>query len=325
MQIKSMDIIPNNMPQQLTSFVGREKEIAELKSSLLKTRLLTLTGSGGCGKTRLALQTAAKLFENYAQGVWLIDLAPFADPAYTGNVIASILGVKEELNNTILQTLANYLRQKTVLLILDNCEHLLASCALAADTLLRNCPGVTILATSRERLGISGELTYRVPSLSLPVSTQNVTPESILKYEAALIFVERAALHQSSFTVTSRNASSLISVCVRLDGIPLAIELAGARVRAMSIEEINSRLDNRFRLLTRGSCTALPRRRTLLQTIDWSYDLLTVQERLFLQRVSVFRGGWTLEGCEEVCSGGGDKCVETYAKSAIFLTKTVCQ
>ena len=303
--LKSLDnpAFPNNLPRQLTSFIGREKEIEEIKTLLTKTSLLTLTGSGGCGKTRLALQVAADVLDQYPDGVWLVELAPLADPALVPQTVASSLGLSEQAGKTFVQTLTEYLKSRRLLLALDNCEHLLATCAQLGNTLLRACPHLTILASSREGLGIAGEQTYRVPSLSLPDPKQTLTVEQVSQYEAVRLFIERALGSKAEFMVTNANAPALASVCHRLDGIPLAIELAAARVRSLSLEEINVRLDNRFRLLTGGSKMALPRQQTLRALIDWSYSLLTEAEKRLLCRLSVFAGGWTLAAAEQVCGG----------------------
>ncbi len=272
--LRSLEATPNNLPQQVTSFIGREKELAELKRLLARTRLLTLTGSGGCGKTRLCLQVAADSLERFPDGVWLVELAPLSDPGLVPQTVATVLGLKEEPGKPIVQTLTEHLKDKRLLLLLDNCEHLLDGCAQLADALLRQCPDVTILASSREALGIGGEQAYRVPSLSLPDPKQAHTPASVAPFEAVQLFTDRALLARPDFQVTDQNAATLASICYRLDGIPLAIELAAARVRSLSVEEINRKLDQRFRLLTGGSRTALPRQQTLRSLIDWSYDLL---------------------------------------------------
>jgi len=303
--IKSLSTHPNNLPQQLTTFIGREKEIAEIEAQLTKTRLVTLTGSGGSGKTRLALQVAAEALALFPDGAWFVELAPLTDQSLVPQMLATVLGLSEEPGQSITQVLALHLKSKRLLLLLDNCEHLRDACATVADALVRQCPGVRILASSREALGILGEQTYRVPSLSLPDRTQThiQTPQTLSTYEAVQLFIDRALLLRADFAVTNRNAPALASLCCHLDGIPLAIELAAARVRTLSVEEIDSKLDERFRLLTGGSRTALPRHQTLRALIDWSYDLLRAPERLLLQRLSVFAGGWTLAAAEQVCGG----------------------
>ncbi len=303
--IKSLSTHPNNLPQQLTSFIGREKDIAGIERLLAMARTLTLTGSGGSGKTRLGLQVAADTLSQYPDGAWFIELAALSDPGLVPQTAASVLGVKEEPSKAITQTLAEHLRQKRLLLLLDNCEHLLDACTRLADALLRQCPDVKILATSREALGITGEHTYRVPSLSLPDRKRAATPQSLYPYESVQLFIDRALLVRPDFQVTNKNAPALASLCYRLDGIPLAIELAAARVRALAVEEIDGRLNQTFRLLTGGSRTALPRQQTLRSLIDWSYELLHEAERAFLCRLAVFAGGWILAAAEQVCSGEG--------------------
>lgn len=294
-----------NLPRQLTSFVGREKEIAEVRRLLATVPLLTLTGSGGCGKTRLAIEAAGEVLTEYQDGVFLVELAALSDPALVPQTTAAALGVREEPGRPIVQTLVDHLREKRLLLLLDNCEHLLDASAQLADTLLKSCAKLQILASSREGLGISGETSYRIPSLSMPSFAspqQTVAAKDIEGYEAVKLFIERAKAAQPSFTLSDQNASAVAQLCVRLDGIPLAIELAAARVKALSVEQIAARLDDRFRLLTGGSRTALPRQQTLRAMIDWSYDLLTPKEQTLLRRLSVFAGGWTLEAAEKVCA-----------------------
>jgi predicted ATPase/class 3 adenylate cyclase/Tfp pilus assembly protein PilF len=297
--------LPNNLPQQLTSFIGREKESAEVQALLRKTRLLTLTGSGGSGKTRLSLQVAADVLEDYPDGVWLIELAALTDPTLVTQALAQTLGLREETGKLLFQTLTEHLKPKRTLLVLDNCEHLLSAITRLADGLLRACPGVKILANSREGMGTAGEVVYRVPSLSLPDPKKPQTVVSISQYESVRLFVERAAAVLPTFTVTNANAPALASVCHRLDGIPLAIELAAARVRVLSLEQIAARLDDRFRFLTGGSRSALPRQQTLRALIDWSFELLTLPEQTMLARLAVFAGGWTLEAAEAVTAGDG--------------------
>jgi predicted ATPase/class 3 adenylate cyclase len=303
--LRSLEATPNNLPQQATRFIGRDKELKELKRLLAETRLLTLTGSGGCGKTRLGLQGAAEALEQFPDGVRLVELAPLADPSLVPQTVATVLGLKEEPGRPITRTLTEYLEDKKLLLLLDNCEHLLDATAKLADTLLRQCPGVRILASSREALGITGEQSYRVPSLSLPDPKKTQTPESIAQFEAVQLFTDRAVLARTDFRVTAQNAATLASVCSRLDGIPLALELAAARMRSLSLEAIDRNLNERFRLLTGGSRTALPRQQTLRSLIDWSYDLLNDPAKRLLQRLSVFSGGWRIEAAERICAGEG--------------------
>jgi predicted ATPase/DNA-binding winged helix-turn-helix (wHTH) protein/Tfp pilus assembly protein PilF len=300
----------HNLPQPLTSFIGREQQILELKALLVRNRLLTLTGSGGFGKTRLAMQLAAGLKGAYPDGIWLVEFASLADPALVPQAVAQVLGLKDQPGQHLTQNIAEHLASRHVMLVLDNAEHVLEACAQLADALLRASARLSVLVTSRERLGILGELTYRVPSLSAPgaemeATPEKVTPEQISAFESVQLFIERARLQQPQFAVTAGNAAALASICHRLDGIPLAIELAAARVRSMSVQEVSRRLDQRFDLLTGGSRTALPRHQTLRSLIDWSYDLLSDAEQALLCRVSIFCGGWTLEAAEQVCVSDG--------------------
>jgi predicted ATPase len=295
----------HNLPAQLTSFIGREKEIAEVKRLLNENRLVTITGAGGTGKTRLSLQVAAVLLASFPDGAWLVGLAPLSDPALVLQAAVAALGVHEQRNLPIQDVLVSFLRGKELLLILDNCEHLVEACAVLADMLLRACPGLKILATSSETLGIAGEVPFRLPSLSTP-DIQHLSPaRALLQYEAVRLFVERAAAALPGFIVTEDNAPAVARVCQRLDGIPLAIELAAARARMLSVEQIAARLEDCFHLLTGGSRTALPRHQTLQAMIDWSYDLLSASERTLLRGLSVFAGGWTLEAAESVCACSG--------------------
>ncbi len=256
---KSLNVLPNNLPVQLTSFIGREREKAEVRRLLSTTRCLTLTGSGGAGKTRLALQVAAEALEEFPDGVWFVELAALSDSSLVPKAVASSLGMPEQPGRMLIEALADYLRGESALVILDNCEHLVAACAQLADALMRTCPSLRILATSREALGVTGETTWRVPSLSLP-DPQSLPPlNRFTEYEAVRLFIDRAVSSAPQFAVTSRNAPAVAQVCHRLDGIPLAIELAAARVKVLAVEQIAARLDDRFRLLTGGSRTALPR------------------------------------------------------------------
>ena len=295
----------HNLPVLLTNFIGRDQEIAQLVRLVASTRLLTLTGAGGCGKTRLALELAANVLDRFPDGVWFVDLAAVYNPSLVTQTVASVLDVREGPNRPIREALLDYVRSRQILLVLDNCEHLITACAQLAEALLRAAVRLCILATSREVLGITGETIWRVPSLSVPEPLQPRSAESLVKYDAVRLFIERAAAVDAAFTVTGANASMVARVCHRLDGIPLAIELAAARVNVLSIEQIDSRLNDRFRLLTGGSRTAVPRQRTLKATVDWSYDLLSDSERQLLRRLSVFAGGWTMEAAEEVTSGNG--------------------
>jgi non-specific serine/threonine protein kinase len=292
----------NNLPRELTSFIGREAEIAHIEAILDKSSLLTLTGPGGCGKTRLSLRVAANVMGAYSDGAWFVELAALTDSSLIPQTVAQALSIREAPGEPVTKTLLSALKDRQMLLVLDNCEHLLDALASLADSILLGCPNVKLLVTSREALRIAGEKVYRVPSLSVPDLKQEFTPESLASYEAVRLFIDRAAAARDDFMVTPENAPALASVCLHLDGIPLAIELAAARVRALPVEEINRRLDERFRLLTGGSRTALPRHQTLRALIDWSYDLLNEQEKTLFKRLSVFAGGWTVEAAEAVCA-----------------------
>ena len=300
-----------HLPVPVSSFVGREREIETVRRLLAGTRLLTLTGVGGVGKTRLALEVARGLRDRYAAGLWLADLTPLpaAGPAesspHTGAgvplvaaAVAAALQIVEEPGRSLVETLAEHIGSGRVLLVLDNCEHQVAACTALAETLLHACPHLTILATSREPLTVAGEVQWCVPSL--PVPPMSRSPGAIAAYGAVALFVERAGAVRPGFALTEANAGAVTAICCRLDGIPLAIELAAARVKVVSVEQIAARLDDRFRLLTGGSRTAPPRQQTLRATIDWSWDLLSEPERALLRRLSVFAGGCTLEAAEAV-------------------------
>jgi predicted ATPase/class 3 adenylate cyclase len=302
--LRSLEATPNNLPQQVTSFVGRERELADIRNQLQNTRLSTLFGAGGLGKTRLSLQIAAEVLDDYPDGVWFVDLAPMTDQRLVPQAVASVLGVKEEAGHPVLEAVVKYVSDRKLLLILDNCEHLLHACAELATQLLRSGPHLKILASSRQPLHVAGETTYHVPSLSVPEPQRTVTMQALEQYEAVRLFVDRARAVQPSFQITDTNSRSVVDICHRLDGIPLALELAAARVRALSVDEIAARLNDRFRLLTSGDRTALPRQQTLRASIDWSYDLLTNDERSLLRRLAVFAGDWTLEAAEAVAPGG---------------------
>jgi predicted ATPase/DNA-binding CsgD family transcriptional regulator len=294
---------PHNLPLELSSFVGREKELAEVRRLLKDNRLLTLTGSGGCGKTRLALAAARDLAEAFEDGVWLVELASLADPSLVPQAVASTVGVREQPGYLPTETLSNYLRTRKVLLVLDNCEHVVEACATLAEALLRSCPELRILATSREALGITGEVAWRVPSLSLPDLRRLLDIESLPRYESARLFVERAVAVNPTFAITEHNAPAVAQVCYRLDGIPLAIELAAARAKVLSVEQIAARLGDSSGLLAAGGRTAMPRHRTLRATMDWSHDLLPDEERALFRRLSVFADGFSLEAAESICAG----------------------
>jgi predicted ATPase/DNA-binding CsgD family transcriptional regulator len=295
---------PNNLPAELSSFVGRERELAELRRLLRKSRLITLTGSGGAGKTRLALRLAGNVLDRHPDGAWLVDLAALGDARLLEQTVASACGILEERRRPVLEVLTEGLKGRRTLLILDGCEHLVEACAELASDLLRSCPKLTLVATSREPLGVPGELIWRTPSLSLPRVEDAGRPALALESEAVRLFVERARLSRPGFELgQASSASDVAQICARLEGIPLAIELAASLARLMSIEEILERLRDRFRLLTGGSRTALPRHQTLRQAVDWSYGLLSSNEKALLERLAVFAGGFDLPAAEAVAPG----------------------
>jgi predicted ATPase/DNA-binding CsgD family transcriptional regulator len=290
------------LPLETTSFVGRGRELSEVEGLLGRTRLLTLVGVGGSGKTRLALRLAGRRAEE--GDVWWVDLASLPGRDLVPRKVASTLGVSESQGRQTSELLVDYLGSQEALLILDNCEHVVEACASLADVLLHACPGVRILATSREPLGVDGEVSWPVPPLSLPDAGRVQAPKELLRCEAVGLFVERVGAVEPGFALTEDNAPAVADLCARLDGMPLAIELAASRVRMLSVGQILDRLDDRFRLL-RGNRTAVPRHRTLGATIDWSHELLSEQEKILFRKLSVFAGGWTLEAAEEICSGDG--------------------
>ncbi len=297
--LRSLNVRRHNLPLQLTSFVGREREIREVKALLGGTRLLTLTGVGGVGKTRMALQVAADVLDEFPDGVWVVELGRISNPALIPHSVASAVGALEEQGGRPLtETLIDFLRPQTVLVILDNCEHLLTDCANLALGLLRACRSLRIIATSREPLGVPGELTYRVSSLALP---EGAEPHS----EAVRLFIDRASSSRPGFELRNGSLTAVAEICRHLDGIPLAIELAAARVKVLAPEQIAARLVDRFRLLTVGTRTSLPQHQTLRAVMDWSYHLLSEGEQVLLRRLAVFAGSFPLEAAESSCAGGG--------------------
>ena len=292
----------HNLPEQLTSFVDRDREVKEVRELLELARLVTLSGAGGVGKTRLALQVAAELVDGSPDGVWLVELAPLSIPDLVALEVASALWVREQPGCPVLDTLIDALRDRRLVLLLDNCEHLLDAAAEVANALLRSCPGVTLLATGREPLGLAGEHVYRVPSLESP--PLGASPALIASCSAPQLFAQRAAQVRSGLSLNDLHAAAVASICRRLDGIPLAIELAAARLSSLSVDEIDARLNQRFELLTRGDRAGLPRQQTLRALIDWSYDLLPPSARTVLGRLSTFAGGFTLPAAEAVCASG---------------------
>ncbi|HVE95087.1 MAG TPA: adenylate/guanylate cyclase domain-containing protein, partial [Acidimicrobiales bacterium] len=300
--LRSLDATPNNLPAQLTSFIGRDDELVQLGKLIAETRLLTVTGAGGCGKTRLALHAAADAIDAYPDGEWFVDLAPLSDPELVVPTLAAVLGIKETPGRDWVDTIAQRLSGHRALVVLDNCEHVIAASAELADGLLRSCPGVTVLATSREPLGVDGEVTWRVPSLTVPDERSTLAVEAMAASDAVRLFIDRATRARPNFAVTNETAPAVAQICQRLDGIPLAIELAAARVRVLSPQQIAAGLDDRFRMLGAGARTAVQRHQTLRASIDSSYDLLTERERVLFRRLAVFAGGFDLDAAEAVCA-----------------------
>ncbi|MGE5252116.1 MAG: tetratricopeptide repeat protein, partial [Bacteroidota bacterium] len=300
--LRTLDSFPNNLPLQLTSFIGREKELADVKRLLSNSRLLTLIGPGGTGKSRLSLQAAMDELDTFLDGAWLVEFAPVSDPSAVGATVLAALDLPAEVHRPAIDMLCDYLQHRQALLILDNCEHLVDACARLVDRLLHAASRLQILASSREALGIAGEVSYRVPSLGLPDVDHLPALDSLSQYEAVKLFIDRARAAQPGFGVTNDNAPAVAQICHRLDGIPLAIELAAAKVRALSVDQIARRLDDRFRLLTGGSRTALERHQTLRATLDWSYNFLPAPEQMLFRALSTFVKGWTLEAAESVCA-----------------------
>jgi predicted ATPase/DNA-binding winged helix-turn-helix (wHTH) protein len=319
----------HNLPQQLTSFIGRERELSELGALLQKTRLLTMVGFGGIGKTRLALRLADEIADAYPDGAWFVELAALTDARMVAHAVASALGVREDPRRPVLEAVVNHLKERRMLLLLDTCEHLVQACADLARQLLQSAPHIKIVATSRERLNLSGETAYTVSAMSMPGPTQAIALAALSQYEAVRLFVDRARAAHPAFLLTHQNAAAVAGICHRVDGIPLAIELASARVRVLSPEKIAERLSDRLRLLTRGDRTALPHRQTLRALIDWSHELLTGSERGLLHRLAVFPGGFTLEAAEAVGAGGDiaeadvlDLLTELIEKSMVVVEAT---
>ena len=309
--LRSLDELHNNLPQQLSSFVGRENDVAEITTLLVGNRLVTLTGAGGVGKTRCAVQVGAEVLDGSGDGVWLVEFAPISDASLVIGTIAQEFGVREAPNRPLLDTLLAYLRRKHLLLILDNCEHVITEIRGIAAAILRSCPDVRILATSREALNVSGEQIYRLPSLQT--------------YEAMQLFADRARSSDKRFILNDESAPHVAEICSRLDGIPLAIELAAARVNVLSPKQLLQKLDERFRVLTGGDRTALPRQRTMRALIDWSYDLLSEEERALFRKLSIFAGGFALETAAAVCCNGGPDEVDVLDELSLLVDKSLVQ
>jgi len=301
--LQKSSVPADNLPVNLPPLIGRDEELAEIKGLLEQSRLVTLIGAGGIGKTRQALQVAIEMPRG-EDGVWFVDLAPLDDPARVPSAIAEVFNVADEGGaRRLIDRVAAVLKKKQLLIVLDNCEHLISAASEAVDHLLQACPGIRVLATSREPLGIDGEEPYRMPTLPVPPESESLTAQSASRYGAAALFVARAHTAQRSFELTDENAPIVADIVRRLDGIPLAIELAAPRIKVLSLLQLSRRLDERLRLLSGGSRTAQPRHQTLRALIGWSYDLLSEAEQSLLRRCAIFRGGWTLESAEAVCAG----------------------
>ena len=298
--LRSVDAFPNNLPVQITSFIGREHALEQARQRLASSHLLTLIGPGGTGKTRLSLQLAAEMLPAFQDGVWVVELAPITDPSLVLRSVAAVFGLRQQMGMPLHELLLDFLRLKELLLVIDNCEHLVEPSAQLVEQLLHACAKLKIIASSREALGIAGETIYRVPSLALPEES-DFSVEALAHSESVQLFVERASAANPKFGLNEQNARAIAQICRRLDGIPLALELAAARLTLFSAEQVAARLDDRFRLLTGGSRTALPRQQTLRALIDWSYDLLSEPERSLFRRFSVFAGGCTYDAIEKVC------------------------
>ncbi len=323
--LRTVDVTPNNLPLQVTSFVGRDLEVAEIAALLAKHRLLTIIGSGGIGKTRVSLQVAANLLESNPDGSWFVDFAPLSDGNLVPTTIGSAANVSIETDGDPRESLVAQFKSKRALLIFDNCEHLVSAVAAAASAIVRGCPNVSILATSRQRLDVAGEATYRMPSLGVPepAESQELSARDALEFGGIALFVARAGAADARFTFTDDDAPVVADICRRLDGIALAIELAAARVNMLKPTELRARLDQRFRVLTGGGRDRLPRQQTLRALIDWSFDLLDERERALFRRVGIFAGGFTLEGAAAVAADDVLDDLEVFDVLASLVDKSL--
>ena len=314
--------LPNNLPTELTTFIGRERELSKIRALMDTSRLVTLTGAGGAGKTRLGLQVAAELVDGSGDGVWLVELGAVSDDGAIAAAIAQALQIPLQSGRSDLEVVADALAPQDILIVLDNCEHVIGGCAKTTETLLRRCPKVHVIATSRELLGIGGETIYRVPSLSLP-DADDLDPATVASCDAVALFTARAQAQGVSLALDADTAQVVVSMCRKLDGLPLAIELAAARLRSMSLTDLASRLDQRFRLLTGGSRTVAERQHTLRTAVDWSYSLLTRAEQLLLARLAVFAGGFDLAAAEQVCGFGAIDALDVFALLGLLVDKSL--
>ena len=317
------DSIASNLPQSLTSFVGRDNDVAEVKDLLGRYRLLTLAGAGGIGKTRLAVHVGAELLSVHPDGVWFVDLAPISDPELVTSVVAQALQLNQQQGHRLDETIPQLLKRKRLLLIFDNCEHILGPTATLASAILATAQDVRILATSRQPLDISGEAVYRLRSLAVPTTDNGLTAEDALRYGAIALFVDRANAADTHFLLTDKTAPIVAKICHRLDGIALAIELAAARVTVLSISALARQLDERFQILRSGNRNAPPRHKTLVALIDWSYQLLAPQEQLLFARLSVFSGGFDLDAVTAVCGAGSLAASHTFDLLSSLIDKSL--
>jgi predicted ATPase len=321
--LKSLDALPHNLPIQVTSFLGRDGDLEDLKLHLLEHRLITLVGAGGVGKTRLAVQLGAEVLDRFPDGVWICDLAPIADAELVSSVVAKALGVSQAQVRLTDESITQSLKGRQLLLVLDNCEHVLETAAALTDAIHCHCPDVRILVTSRQALGVRGEKVVRLDSLAVPEKLTNIHPTAALEFGAVALFADRASLADRSFRLDGDNARIVSDICRRLDGIPLAIELAAARVNVMSVHNIAQRLDERFKVLTGGSRTALPRQKTLRALFDWSYDLLTPEERVLFHQMAIFAGSFTHDAAAFVCADDGAEVADVLDLMASLADKSL--
>lgn len=322
--LRGLDATVNNLPTQLTTFIGRARELGELTSLLDTDRLVTLTGAGGCGKTRLALQAAAERIDRHVDGVWYVELASLAGSGTVARQVADVLGISDEGDGSVTDAVCEHVGERTMLFVVDNCEHLLDDAARMIDTLLRRCPAARVVATSRQALDVPGEVVWRVPSMAVPAPDATAPIDGLAEFDAVRLFCERAERSRAGFALDDHNATTIATICRRVDGIPLALELAAARVRTMGVDDILQGLDDRFHLLSGGARTLLPRQQTLAASVDWSYDLLDARHQQVLDRVAVFAGAFTATAARVVADDAGviDALTELVDRSLVQLDDT---